>query len=80
MRQLIGESKYPPVGRESPRCRQDPNSNDDNTRADSVESMDSGTCILTGKGFGYPPVILVCMAVLYVVLVLELPRSIESHI
>ena len=36
-----------------PRCTQDPNSNDGN----SIESTDSGTCILTGKGFSYPPLI-----------------------
>ena len=35
--------------------RQDPNSND--TRGDSVKSTDSGTCIPTGKGFNYPPLI-----------------------
>ena len=38
-----------------PRHTQDPNSND--TRGDSVETTDSGTCILTGKGFNYPPLI-----------------------
>ena len=36
-----------------PRCTQDPNSND----GDSIESTDSGTCRLTGKGFSYPPLI-----------------------
>ena len=39
------------------RCTQDTNSNDDNTRGDSVESTDSVTCIPTGKGFSYPPLI-----------------------
>ena len=38
-----------------PRHTQDPNSND--TRGDSVESTDSGMCILTGKDFNYPPLI-----------------------
>ena len=35
----------------------DPNSNDNDTRGDSVESTDSGMCIVTGKGFNYPPLI-----------------------
>ena len=39
------------------RCTQDPNSNDNDTRGDSVESTDSGMCRLTGKGFNYPPLI-----------------------
>ena len=34
-----------------------PNSNDDDTRGASVESTDSGMCILTGKGYSYPPLI-----------------------
>ena len=38
-----------------PRHKQVTNSNDDDTRGDSVESMDSGMCILTGKGYSYPP-------------------------
>ena len=42
--------------RRMPRCTQDPNSIND-TKADSVESTDSGMYILTGKGFNYPPVI-----------------------
>ena len=40
-----------------PRHTQNPNSNDDDTKGDSVESMDSGMCILTGKGYSYPPLI-----------------------
>ena len=40
-----------------PRCTQDPNSNDDDTKGNSVESMDSGTCIPTGKGYSYPHLI-----------------------
>ena len=40
-----------------PRHTQDPNSKGDDTRGDSVESMDSGMCIPIGKGFGYPPLI-----------------------
>ena len=39
------------------RHTQDPNSNDNDTKGDSVESMDSGMCILTGKGYSYPPLI-----------------------
>ena len=39
------------------RCTQDPNSNEDGTKGDSVESTDSGTCIPTGKGYSYPPLI-----------------------
>ena len=42
-----------------PRHTQDTNSKDDDTRRDSVECMDSEICILTGKGFGYPPLIFV---------------------
>ena len=37
-----------------PRHTQDTNSNDDDTKGDSVESMDSGICIPTGKGYSYP--------------------------
>ena len=40
-----------------PRWTQDPNSNDNDTRGDSVEYTDSGMCIPTGKGFIYPPLI-----------------------
>ena len=40
-----------------PRLTQDPNSNDDDTRGDSVESTGSGMCILTDKGFSYPHLI-----------------------
>ena len=40
-----------------PRHTQDPNSNDDDTSGDSVGSTDSGMCILTGKGYSYPPLI-----------------------
>ena len=40
-----------------PRYTQDPNSNDDDTKGESVVSTDSGMCILIGKGFGYPPLI-----------------------
>ena len=36
-----------------PGCKHYPNSND--TKGDSVESTDLGTCILTGKGLNYPP-------------------------
>ena len=39
--------------RRMPRCTQDPNSHD----GESIESTDSGTCIPTGKGFSYPPLI-----------------------
>ena len=38
-----------------PRHTQD--TNDDDTRGASVESTDSGTCIPTGKGYSYPPLI-----------------------
>ena len=37
-----------------PRCMQDINSKDNDTKGDSVESMDSETCIPTGKGYSYP--------------------------
>ena len=40
-----------------PRCTQDTNSKDNDTRGDSVESTDSGTCLPTGKGHSYPPLI-----------------------
>ena len=40
-----------------PRCTQDPNSNNNETKGDSVESTDSGMYIQTGKGFSYPPFI-----------------------
>ena len=40
-----------------PRCTQDPNSNDDDTRGETVESTDSGMCIPIGKGYSYPPLI-----------------------
>ena len=40
-----------------PRHTWDPNSND--TRGDSVEWTDSGTCILTGKDFNYSPLIFI---------------------
>ena len=40
--------------RRMPRCTQDPHSNNDDTKGDSVESTDSGTYIQTGKGFSYP--------------------------
>ena len=40
-----------------PRCTQDPDSNNYDTKGDSVESTDSGTYMPTGKGFGYPPLI-----------------------
>ena len=36
-----------------PRHTQDPNSNDNDTKDDSIESTDSGTCIPTGKGYSY---------------------------
>ena len=39
------------------RHAQDPNSNDNDTEGDSIESTDSGMCIPTGKGFDYSPLI-----------------------
>ena len=42
-----------------PRHTEDTNSNDNDTRGDSVESMDSGTCIPTDKGYSYPPLIFI---------------------
>ena len=43
--------------RRMPRHTQDPYSNKNDTKGDSVESTESGMYIQTGKGFSYPPFI-----------------------
>ena len=40
-----------------PRCTQDPNSNNNDTKGDSVESTDSGMYKQTSKAFSYHPFI-----------------------
>ena len=40
-----------------PRHIQSPNSNNNDTKGDSVESTDAETYIQTGKGFSFPPLI-----------------------